>query len=263
MTTAMTSEDRYPPRRCERCGPTLLTLTFLALIAPAALAAEGHDGGEGLWGETDDKVDHQRGLLPDRVLPAVRARDEHDPCGGWTSARTAARPPRRRAQRPRRPARRLVATPVLYERRGAAALITIDRPERRNAVDGPTAAALLEAFERFCADDDAARAGAHRRRRAGVLRRRRPEGDRHARPRPPGGPLGFTRLDLAEADDRRRLRLVPGRRLRARAVVRPARRHRGRHVRLRRAPLGRPADRRRHAAAARGSPGRAARSTSC
>ena len=35
---------------------TLLTLTLFALTAPAALAAEGHDGGEGLWGESDDKV---------------------------------------------------------------------------------------------------------------------------------------------------------------------------------------------------------------
>ena len=34
----------------------LLTLTLIALTAPVALAAEGHDGGEGLWGETDDKV---------------------------------------------------------------------------------------------------------------------------------------------------------------------------------------------------------------
>jgi hypothetical protein len=31
----------------------LLTVALLALSAPAALA---HDGGEGLWGETDDKV---------------------------------------------------------------------------------------------------------------------------------------------------------------------------------------------------------------
>jgi enoyl-CoA hydratase len=44
---------------------------------------------------------------------------------------------------------------VLYERRGSAALLTIDRPERRNAVDGATAAALLEGFEAFCADDGA------------------------------------------------------------------------------------------------------------
>ena len=45
--------------------------------------------------------------------------------------------------------------PVRYERRGAAALITIDRQHRRNAVDGPTAAALHEAYLRFEADGDA------------------------------------------------------------------------------------------------------------
>jgi enoyl-CoA hydratase len=44
---------------------------------------------------------------------------------------------------------------VVYERRGAAALITIDRPHRRNAVDGPTAEALLEAYRRFEADEEA------------------------------------------------------------------------------------------------------------
>ena len=44
---------------------------------------------------------------------------------------------------------------VGYERRGSAALVTIDRPERRNAVDGETAAALLAAYERFAADDGA------------------------------------------------------------------------------------------------------------
>jgi enoyl-CoA hydratase/carnithine racemase len=47
------------------------------------------------------------------------------------------------------------AEPVRYERLGAAALITIDRPERRNAVDGPTAALLHEAYLRFEADDGA------------------------------------------------------------------------------------------------------------
>ena len=34
----------------------LLSLLLLALTAPAAWAAEGHDGGEGWWGETNDKV---------------------------------------------------------------------------------------------------------------------------------------------------------------------------------------------------------------
>ena len=45
--------------------------------------------------------------------------------------------------------------PVRYERRGAAAVVTIDRQHRRNAVDGPTAAALHSAYLRFEADDDA------------------------------------------------------------------------------------------------------------
>jgi hypothetical protein len=34
----------------------VLTAVLLALSAPGALASEGHDGGEGLWGETNDKV---------------------------------------------------------------------------------------------------------------------------------------------------------------------------------------------------------------
>ena len=44
---------------------------------------------------------------------------------------------------------------VSYERRGSAALLTITRPERRNAVDDETAAGLLDGFHRFEADEDA------------------------------------------------------------------------------------------------------------
>ena len=44
---------------------------------------------------------------------------------------------------------------VTYERVGASAVVTIDRPERRNAVDGPTAQQLGEAYQAFVADDDA------------------------------------------------------------------------------------------------------------
>jgi enoyl-CoA hydratase len=85
-------------------------------------------------------------------------------------------------------------SPVRYERPGNAALVTIDRPERRNAVDGATAAALLECYERFEADDGA---------RVMVLTG---AGDKAfcagadlkaistLDPTLPGGPMGFTRL---------------------------------------------------------------------
>jgi hypothetical protein len=41
---------------------TLLSLALLAVAAPAAPAA-GHDGGEGLWGETNDKVITNAGFI--------------------------------------------------------------------------------------------------------------------------------------------------------------------------------------------------------
>src|SRR5215813_8972979 len=48
------------------------------------------------------------------------------------------------------------APTVREEREGPAYVVTIDRPAVRNAVDGPTAAALADAFRRFDADTDAA-----------------------------------------------------------------------------------------------------------
>ncbi|MFH1329883.1 MAG: crotonase/enoyl-CoA hydratase family protein [Actinomycetota bacterium] len=44
---------------------------------------------------------------------------------------------------------------VRYERIGSAAVITIDRPERRNAIDRATAEALLRAWRDFDADPEA------------------------------------------------------------------------------------------------------------
>ena len=84
----------------------MLTGLFMALMAPVALASEGHDGGEGLWGETNDKVITNAGFaiivgIPllvlvltliqsaldrrkDRRLAAARARNERaDLRGGW------------------------------------------------------------------------------------------------------------------------------------------------------------------------------------
>jgi hypothetical protein len=84
----------------------VLTGLFLALMAPAALASEGHDGGEGWWGETNDKVITNAGFIiiagiptlililtliqtaldrrKDRRLAAAKARrDRADERGGW------------------------------------------------------------------------------------------------------------------------------------------------------------------------------------
>jgi len=46
-----------------------------------------------------------------------------------------------------------VAGSVVVEQRGTTTVVTIDRPAVRNAVDGPTARALHEAFLAFDADD--------------------------------------------------------------------------------------------------------------
>jgi enoyl-CoA hydratase len=85
---------------------------------------------------------------------------------------------------------------VRLERIGAAAVLTIDRPARRNAVDGPTAEALREGFDAFCADDGArvlvlTGAGDEAFCAGADLTALDTLGPRLA---DPGGPLGFTRL---------------------------------------------------------------------
>ncbi|MGZ4469432.1 MAG: enoyl-CoA hydratase-related protein, partial [Nocardioidaceae bacterium] len=45
---------------------------------------------------------------------------------------------------------------VRVEKSGPVTTVVLSRPEARNAVDGPTAAALAEAFRAFDADDSAA-----------------------------------------------------------------------------------------------------------
>jgi enoyl-CoA hydratase/carnithine racemase len=44
---------------------------------------------------------------------------------------------------------------ILYEKRGHVAYVTINRPDRRNAIDPATSHDLKQAFEDFKADDDA------------------------------------------------------------------------------------------------------------
>jgi enoyl-CoA hydratase len=92
---------------------------------------------------------------------------------------------------------------VTYERRGAAAVITIDRPERRNAIDPDTADQLLAAYRQFESDDarililtgageDAFCAGADLKSVAAAMDDQE-IAERWLKPRPEG-PLGFTRL---------------------------------------------------------------------
>jgi len=47
----------------------LLTVLLLALAAPAALASEGHDGGEGWLGETNDKIVTNAGFILIAAIP--------------------------------------------------------------------------------------------------------------------------------------------------------------------------------------------------
>ncbi len=81
---------------------------------------------------------------------------------------------------------------VHYEVQGSAAILTIDRPDRRNAVDGPTARELLEGFRRFEADDERrvlVVAGSEEAFCAGAdLKAMSNDVDAA------GGPMGFTRL---------------------------------------------------------------------
>src|SRR3954454_342320 len=87
---------------------------------------------------------------------------------------------------------------VSYEPVGAAAVVTIDRPERRNAVDGPTADALEAAFERFESEADArvlVLTGASAPDSAAFCAGADLQAIESLAPRveAPGGPLGFTR----------------------------------------------------------------------
>src|SRR5579862_8420031 len=70
-----------------------------------------------------------------------------------SSAKRAVRPDAYALSCPAYGWRREVASMgVLVEREGPVTVVSIDRPERRNAVDAATAEALLEAFRHFDAD---------------------------------------------------------------------------------------------------------------
>src|SRR5919106_1260164 len=92
-------------------------------------------------------------------------------------------------------------TGVALQRDGPVCIVTINRPEVRNAVDGPTARALADAFRAFDHDADALVAvltGAEGHFCAGAdLKAMANEPERANRVAPDGdGPMGPTRLTL-------------------------------------------------------------------
>ncbi len=94
-----------------------------------------------------------------------------------------------------------MSTTVRVEHEGPVTVVTIDRPERRNAVDPPTATALLEAFTDFDTDTSASVAvltGSGGTFCAGADLRSLAEGNRHRVTEDGPGPMGPTRLALGK-----------------------------------------------------------------
>ena len=141
---------------------------------------------------------------------------------------------------------------VHYETDGDVAIVTIDRPEVANAVDRPTADALVEAFRRFEHNESlgvAVLTGAHGKFCAGadLKAMQGADGGRVSRLSPHGdGPVGPTRMLLGKPVIAAIEHHAVGRRARAGPLVRPARRGGGRRVRRLLPAVGNPVDGRRH-----------------
>jgi enoyl-CoA hydratase len=120
--------------------------------------------------------------------------------GSWENAwvETEAPPPAPPAAGPYRPYR---ADTVGVERDGPVTVVTIERPQRRNAVDSVCADQLRAAFEAFEADPEASVAvltGAEGTFCAGADLKAVAEGDRRPIPDHGPGPMGPTRLTLSK-----------------------------------------------------------------
>src|SRR5258708_15524038 len=88
---------------------------------------------------------------------------------------------------------------VRYEPDGQVVVVTIDRPEVRNAVDPDTAGQLVDCFERFAADDGLAVAvltGAGGYFSAGFDLKALARGDGNQLQETGPGPMGPTRMTL-------------------------------------------------------------------
>ena len=90
---------------------------------------------------------------------------------------------------------------VRVQKNGPVTTVTIDRPERRNAVDEPTREALAEAFRAFDADENASvgiLTGANGVFCAGADLKAFADGQRRRRTEDGDGPMGPTRMTLSK-----------------------------------------------------------------
>lgn len=90
---------------------------------------------------------------------------------------------------------------ISVEHDGPITIVTIDRPDVRNAVDGPTAEGLRKAFRTFDSDDDRSvailtGAGGHFSAGADLVAMTDPERELKMQAPPAPGPLGCTRMRL-------------------------------------------------------------------
>jgi enoyl-CoA hydratase len=94
-----------------------------------------------------------------------------------------------------------MSDPVRVERNGAVTTVILNRPEARNAVNGPTATALFEAFDEFDGDDSASVAvlwGDHGTFCAGADLKAFGTADANAVHRTGPGPMGPSRMVLSK-----------------------------------------------------------------
>ncbi len=116
---------------------------------------------------------------------------------------------------------------VEYRQEGRVAVLTINRPEARNAVNGDVARGMEEALDRLEADDDTwigIVAGEGPVFSAGADLKAIASGQAADLQTKRGGLRRHHRPGAHQAADRRRRRPRPGRRLRDRPLVRPGRR---------------------------------------
>src|SRR5689334_4283397 len=94
-----------------------------------------------------------------------------------------------------------MSDPVRVERKGPVTTVIINRPEARNAVNGPTAAALYAAFDEFEGDDTASVAvlwGDNGTFCAGADLKAIGTSDTNAVHRTGPGPMGPSRMELSK-----------------------------------------------------------------